>query len=179
MRYLCISSVCIHGLLAFSIGQYTPSSLQPKHMNFSLTLLTSPGEINKKAPCKVECISTSSTPKPDLKLSKIISLENVNTTKNNPHIASSITEASAVTPAVIYNPAPTYPARAKANGQEGEFSIKLRVNTAGNVEHIEVISIKGNKELFEEELHKTIKTWKFSPCSKELFFEVPISFQLN
>ena len=41
------------------------------------------------------------------------------------------------------------------------------------------LTIKGNKELFEEELHKTIKTWKFSPCSKELFFEVPISFQLN
>lgn len=183
MRYLCIASVCIHGLLAFSIRQYSRGLTQQAHQHFSVTLLTSPKGTDEKIPSPIEHVSVSKSktfsPELDPKSSKIISRENVNTTKSSSNINPSTTETTAITPSVMYNPAPKYPVNAKANGQEAEFTVKLRVNIAGNIEHIEVISIKGNKELFEQELLKTIKTWKFSPCGKEVSFEIPISFQLD
>lgn len=162
MRYLCISSVCIHGLLAFSIGQYIQSPQQQELPHFSVTLLTSPKGVEEK-------VHVASQKRVRDKVKKQSSAEDNQST----------TEVAPFVPSVMYNPAPAYPPNAKANGQEGEFSVKLLVNIAGNVEHIEVIAIKGSQELFEEELQATIKTWKFSPSSKEVSFEIPISFRLD
>ncbi len=162
MRYLCIGSVCIHGLLAFSIGQYIQNPIQKIQHSFSVTLLTSSKGTGEAARVVSQKISTNKTYK-----------------KNSPVINQLTTEAATFVPSVIYNPTPAYPTNAKANNQEGVFSIKLLVNMAGNVERIEIITIKGDKELFEEELLATIKTWKFSPGSKEVSFEIPISFQLD
>jgi TonB family protein len=164
-----VASVCIHGLLAFSIRQYNHGSTQQAHQHFSITFLTLPKGNEKKPTRHAELISTS----------RIAPSRNDRLKKNSVEMNPSPTKTTAVIPSVMYNPAPMYPASAKAGGQEGEFSVKLWVNTAGDVAHAEVISIKGKKELFEEELLKTIKTWKFTPSSRETSFEIPISFRLD
>ena len=161
MRYLFISSACIHGLLAFSIGQYIQSPQQHELPNFSVTLLTSP----KGGEEKVQAASQK-------KVSDKVK-------KSSSEITPSTSEATPFVPSIMYNPAPAYPPHAKANGKEGEFLVKLLVNKDGSIKHIEVISIKGDKELFEEELLNTLKTWKFSPSNKEVSFEIPLSFKLD
>ena len=79
----------------------------------------------------------------------------------------------------MYNPAPSYPAVAKANSQEGVFLVKILVSPSGDVENIKISTIKGSLQLFEHELLTTIKTWKFSPGNKQMYFKVPISFLLD
>jgi TonB family protein len=53
------------------------------------------------------------------------------------------------------------------------------VSSAGVVEDVKVVAIKGDKALFEEELLKTMKQWTFNVNGKEASFEIPISFQLD
>ena len=161
-RYVFVSSLCVHGLLAISLGQYISNVQQQEPQRFSVTLLTS----SKGAREPVQVVHKKTAHH------KVI-------TKSGAVVNQSTTEAVAFMPSVLYNPAPAYPASAKANGYEGEFSVRFWVNMAGNVERVDVIPIKGDKGLFEEELLKTLKTWKFSPCDKPVSFEVPISFRLD
>jgi TonB family protein len=162
MRYLCIGSVCIHGLLALSIGQYTQLSDQKISHSFSVRLLTSSKGIGENVNVSSQKNSANRAQ------------------KKSAHVISQVTtENFASAPSVIYNPAPTYPVNAKANGEEGSFSVKLLVSSAGTVKHIEVITIRGDKAPFEEELLKTMKQWTFNVNGKEASFEIPISFQLD
>ena len=161
MRYLFIGSVCIHGLLALSIGQYIQCTDKQISQIFSVTLLTSPNGTNEKVDVPLKKTSINARAK---KASVV----------NNATI-----ENSASAPIVIYNPSPAYPANAKENGKEGSFSVKLLISPAGVVEDIKVFTIKGDKTLFEEELLKTMKLWIFNVNGKEASFEIPISFQLD
>ncbi len=161
MRYLFIGSVCVHGLLALSIGQYIQCTDKQIPQIFSVTLLTSPKGTNEKI----------SVP---LKKTSINARANKSSVVNHATI-----ENAASAPIVIYNPSPTYPAYAKENGKEGSFSVKLLVSSAGIVEDVKVLAIKGDKALFEEELLKTMKQWTFNVNGKEASFEIPISFQLD
>ncbi len=159
MRYLFIVSFCIHGLLALSIGQYIQNPIQKKAHNFSVTLLTSSKGVGEKV--NVSSKKTS--------INKIQKKKSVTPTAEN----------AAPMPSVMYNPAPVYPVNAKSKGEEGIFSVKILVSVSGTVEHVEVVTIQGKKELFEEVLLTTLKTWQFNPCDKEMSFEIPISFQLS
>lgn len=162
MRYLFIISVCIHGLLALSIGQYIQSPVQEISHNFSVTLLTSSKSTNKEI---------NTTPK------KIF--VNKSQKKNPLTITKPTAENATSVPPVIYNPAPAYPVNARTQGEEGIFSVKILVGVSGKVAHVEIVAIKGKRELFEEELLSTLKTWQFKPCNQEISFEIPISFQLS
>ena len=161
MRYLFIGSVCVHGLLALSIGQYIQCTDKQIPQIFSVTLLTSPKGTNEKVAVPLKKTSINAR-------AKKASVVNHATIEN-----------SASAPIVIYNPSPADPAYAKENGKEGSFSVKLLVSSAGVVEDVKVVAIKGDKALFEEELLKTMKQWTFNVNGKEASFEIPISFQLD
>lgn len=160
-RYLCIGSVCIHGLLAFSVGPYIHGTSKELKNTFSVILLKSVKSTGVKANVTSQKNSMTKAQK-----------------QSSPSIKS-LTENTTFVPIILHNPAPIYPDSARASGQEGIFSIKLVVSPSGNVEHIEIVTIKGNKEFFEEELLKAIKNWKFNSCGKQMVFEIPISFQLD
>ena len=162
MRYVFIVSLCIHGLLAFSMVQ-TPKSFSQIQQTFSLALLST----SKETVEKVELVPTK------------ISSARFKKKKVNPVAHKSIKNNNFLTPTVIYSPVPHYPDSARASGQEGVFSVKIFVGIAGNVEGVEIKTIKGNLQIFEEELLKTIKTWKFNPSHKQLSFEIPVSFELS
>ncbi len=161
MRYLFIGSVCVHGLLALSIGQYIQCTDKQMPQVFSVTLLTSPKGTTEKVAVPLKKTSINARAK---KASVI----------NHAAIQN-----SASAPIVIYNPSPAYPVYAKENGKEGSFSVKLLVSPEGIVEDVKVVTIKGDKALFEEELLKTVKMWIFNVNGKEASFEIPISFQLD
>ncbi|MCX7342569.1 MAG: TonB family protein [Proteobacteria bacterium] len=93
--------------------------------------------------------------------------------------SSTNTSDNEIAPSVIYCPHPNYPEHAKANGQEGEFSITLKVNTGGNVERVNIETIRGDLTWFEADLLKIFKTWKFAPCKKNSNFSIPITFLLD
>ncbi len=157
IRYLLIGSVCIHGLLALSIGQYIQCTDKQIPQIFSVALLTSPKGTNEKVTVPLKKTSINAC----AKKASVVNHATV--------------EVSASAPIVIYNPSPAYPAYAK----EGSFSVKLLVSSAGIVEDVKVVTIKGDKALFEEELLKTMKQWTFNVNGKEASFEIPISFQLD
>jgi len=163
MRFLFVGSICLHGLIAFSIGQYVSSEKLKTSNNFPIILL-------------------SSTKKNDVEMVRSGSSQKVGHYQNKKIVSSKENHTVVQTSdalKVVYNPAPAYPINAKKNGEEGIFSVKLLVSMSGKVEHVELVIIKGKKEFFEEELLRTLKTWKFKPHDKEISFEVPISFQLE
>lgn len=163
MRVLFISSVCIHGLLAFSIGQYVLSEKTKIPTSFPVILLSS----TKKA--DAETVNSGSSQKFGYR-----KIKKVNSSKANYPVVQTVDA-----PEVIYSPDPVYPVNARNSGEEGIFSVKVLVNMAGKVEQVKVVAIKGKKKLFEEELLATLKTWEFKPREKEISFEIPILFQLE
>lgn len=163
MRFLLIGSVFFHGLIAFSIGQYVSSEKLKTSNSFPIILLSS----TKKN--DVEMVRSGSS----RKVAHYQNRKMASSKENN--IVMQTSDALKV----IYNPAPAYPANAKRNGEEGIFSVKIIVGMSGKVEHVELMTIKGKKEFFEEELLRTLKTWQFKPRDREISFEVPISFQLE
>ena len=116
MRYLFIGSVCVHGLLALSIGQYIQCTDKQMPQVFSVTLLTSPKGTTEKVAVPLKKTSINAR-------AKKASVINHATIEN-----------SASAPIIIYNPSPAYPVYAKENGKEGSFSVKLLVSSAGIVE---------------------------------------------
>jgi len=86
MRYLFIGSVCIHGLLALSIGQYIQCTDKQIPQIFSVTLLTSPKGTNEKVAVPLKKTSINAR-------AKKASVVNHATIEN-----------SASAPIVIYNP---------------------------------------------------------------------------
>ena len=163
MRFLFVGSVCLHGLLALSIGQYVVSQKHRTSSSFSVVLLSS-----SKASDLAKASDSASQKIGYRQIKKVTSSKT-----SHPMVQTSSV------PAAIYNPSPNYPAIAKASGEEGVFSVKILVSANGKVEHVEVVTLKGKKELFEEELLSTLKTWQFNSCEKEVSFEIPISFQLD
>lgn len=164
-RFIFLGSVLLHGLLAASIGYYVTSSKHSASKSFSVVWINSSNKFC--ALTKVGIVENSSSlQKPDYKKRQ--------STKFT-------TNASSDQPAVevIYNPAPIYPAQAKRDGVESSFLVKIFVKESGVVESIEIITVKGEKEIFEEAIITALKTWRFKTENRKASFEVPISFQLE
>lgn len=166
MRFIFLGSVLLHGLLAFSIRQYVTNS-----KNFAAKSFSS-----------IEWVSSSAKPK-DLKK---ISVSENNTPSanfsNEKNILESVVEDYPVTEIpeeVVYNPPPIYPNKARREGLEGAFLVKIFVNEDGAVESVEIGALEGRREIFEESIMTALKTWKFKAKNKKISFEVPISFQLD
>jgi protein TonB len=74
--------------------------------------------------------------------------------------------------------APTYPPRAKEEGQEGEVRIGITVGTNGRVLAAEVLA-KSPWPLLNEEAVRTVRqSWRFTPGPVR-HYEVPIHFRLR
>lgn len=82
-----------------------------------------------------------------------------------------------VSEALNVNPAPRYPKIAILKGWEGETVVKVSVNAAGKVEHIEVIQSSGHAVL-DNAVLETLQLWQFGKGpAKDL--EIPIRFILK
>lgn len=155
-------SIFLHGLLAFSLPN-NGSKKQSSSYNFPVSIIT----FNTKNTSKI-----ADKPEPQVSKVKIIETAEKKATTEN-------LNGDAIEPTIIYSTHPVYPEDAKANGHEAEFLITLIVDVAGNVENIDIKTVKGNLEWFETTLRQTFKTWKFSENSKTTRFSMPVSFLLD
>lgn len=168
MSYLFLASLCLHGLMTLLLKSNTDITNQKKLQNFEITLISQ--KINKKENATTTQIKKS--------VKKYIS--NIDKTKKTKEVSiANNNENSNMAPSIIYGPYPNYPEHAKANGQEGEFSVTLKVNTDGSVEQVIIKTIRGDLVWFEADLLKIFKTWKFAPCKRSTDFSIPITFLLD
>jgi len=66
--------------------------------------------------------------------------------------------------AAIYNPAPKYPAKARAAGQEGRVGLRIFLDQKGMVKQITIIQSSGFP-LLDQQAYKTIaEKWRFIPA---------------
>ena len=166
MPYLFLASICLHGFMTFLLKDSICPTSPRKLQNFEITLI--PIQINKN----IKTTGNTKIIKKNISnVDKIKKIEEAATAKN--------TENNKISPSVIYAPYPNYPEHAKANGQEGEFSVTLKVNTYGSVEQVTIKSIKGQLSWFEADLLKVFKTWKFAACKKSTDFSIPVTFLLD
>ncbi len=166
MPYLFLASICLHGFMTFLLKDSICPTSPRKLQKFEIALI--PLQINKN----IKTIeSTRSVKKNIANVDKIKKIEETANTKN--------TENNNISPSVIYGPYPNYPEHAKANGQEGEFSVTLKVNAGGNVEQVIIAVVRGDLAWFETGLLKVFKTWKFATCTKSTDFSIPIAFLLD
>ncbi|MCE2715792.1 MAG: TonB family protein [Pseudomonadota bacterium] len=165
MRFIFLGSILLHGLLAISISQYITGSKYSEPNSFSIKWIDSQ---NKPADQQKFAITENSS-----------LLQRSDHKKIKEVASSSVTDSNVDVAKIIYNPAPAYPAQAKSEGIEGFFLVKMLVNENGVVELIEISTLKGQKEIFEEAIIVALKTWKFTSADKKTSFEVPISFQLD
>ncbi len=166
MPYLFLASLCLHGFMTFLLKDNICHANPKKLQTVEIALIPLP--INKNI--KTTQI-TRSVKKNISNLDKIKKIEEVKYSTN--------TNDNEIAPSVIYGPYPNYPEHAKANGQEGEFSVTLKVNTGGNVEQVNIETIRGDLAWFEADLLKIFKTWRFGPCKKNSDFSIPITFLLG
>ena len=82
-----------------------------------------------------------------------------------------ISEASNV------NPAPRYPKIAILKGWEGETVVKVSVNSAGKVEHIEVMQFSGHAVL-DNAVLEAVQNWHFEKGPDKVL-EIPVRFILK
>jgi protein TonB len=86
------------------------------------------------------------------------------------------------TPRTRYQPAPTYPTRAKMDGLTGSVEVSFVVNEFGEVRNVRVIA--SSDPIFVEETLKAVARWRFEPGRKEgrpVAFRMrqPLSFNLD
>lgn len=160
-RYFFIISVLIHGVLAYSISPSLRTHGNIQHY-FLVTLQSHPQE-SRALP---ERIKTSPY--------QIKKKKGIPTTHKTTKV-----ENLSPGPFLLHSPPPKYPKNAKANGQEAVFCVKILVAPSGDIEKIDIKTIKGEIDLFEEEIRNTINSWKFSPHIERISFEIPISFLLD
>lgn len=166
MRFIFLGSVLLHGLLALSIGQYVTNSKKSSVNNFSVVWINSnhnPHDLMKISINE----SASSFQKNDYKKNK------------KPMIAREKSSLMHSQTEIVHSPSPIYPTQAKREGIEGFFLVKMIVNENGDVESMQINTLQGRKEVFEETIFSSLKEWKFKPGNKKMSFEIPISFQLD
>ena len=83
----------------------------------------------------------------------------------------------------LHNPAPTYPAMARRNGEEGRVQLSVRVSAQGRAEQVEVRHSSGYARLDEAAL-ATVRQWRFVPARRgeeavAASVLVPIVFRLE
>ena len=83
----------------------------------------------------------------------------------------------------LQNPAPTYPATARQNGEEGKVLLRVFVNEAGTVEKLTLKKSSGY-ELLDDAAKETVGKWQFVPAKQgdktvSAWVVVPISFNLE
>lgn len=61
---------------------------------------------------------------------------------------------------------PTYPARAKADGVEGEVVVEYRVTASGSVEDLHVVSSTPPR-VFDAAALAAVRTWKYKPYAPD------------
>lgn len=166
MPYLFLASLCLHGFMTFLLKDSVCPTNQKKLQTFEIALI--PLQINNNI--KTTQI-TGSVKKNIANADKIKKFKEAESSTN--------TSDNEIAPSVIYGPYPNYPEHAKANGQEGEFSVTLKVNTDGSVEQVIIKTIRGDLAWFEADLLKIFKTWKFIPCKRSTDFSIPVTFLLN
>jgi len=86
------------------------------------------------------------------------------------------------TPRTRYQPAPTYPTRAKMDGLTGTVEVSFVVNEFGEVRNVRVLT--SSDPVFVEETLKAVARWRFEPGRKEgrpVAFRMrqPLSFNLD
>lgn len=166
MRFIFIGSVFLHGLLAFSIAHY---GVHLKKGNPTTHFSVVWGMPDKK---------TNATQKTKSREDSSFSVD----IDQGRDIAANVSENPLLlSPSVeiIANSAPVYPGQARREGAEGDFLVKIIINEGGTVESMEIKTIKGDKEIFEQAIFAALKTWKFKPKNKKIALDVPISFQLD
>jgi TonB family protein len=166
MPYFFLASLCLHVCMTFLLKGNTDFTNNKKLQNFKITLISQ--AINKK--------ENATTMQIKKNVKKDIS--DIDKTKKTKEIVTANNNENR-TPSIIYGPYPNYPENAKANGQEGEFSVTLKVNTNGNVEQVIIETKRGDLKWFEADLLKIFKTWKFAIYEKNTDFSIPITFLLD
>ena len=89
-----------------------------------------------------------------------------------------------ITPPVYERaPQPSYPAKSRSRGEQGEVLLKVQVLTNGRVGQTEVEKSSGYA-LLDEEALRTVKGWRFKPALKGretviCWVNIPIKFGLN
>ena len=83
----------------------------------------------------------------------------------------------------LQNPAPTYPATARQNGEEGKVLLRVFVNESGTVEKLTLKKSSGY-ELLDDAAKDTVEKWQFVPAKQgdktvSAWVVVPISFNLE
>lgn len=71
--------------------------------------------------------------------------------------------ANTIAPSILKNPAPRYPAQARAAGQEGTVRLKVWVDGKGRPEKVELLQTSGYPLLDARAQETVAKEWRFSP----------------
>ena len=82
------------------------------------------------------------------------------------------------------NPAPKYPEEARLNKIEGEVRFRVRIDEAGQVERVEILSVPKEGIGFEEAVREALTKWRFDPArengrAKPATLEEAFSFLLE
>lgn len=88
--------------------------------------------------------------------------ETVETAANDTGVVGGIELVRRELPEAVFTPAPDYPAAAARRGIIGAVTAGFRVNIDGSVSDVEIIGSVGG-ELFQEEVTRTLLSWRFEP----------------
>jgi protein TonB len=85
-------------------------------------------------------------------------------------------------PAYLYNPAPRYPAKARAHNEQGTVTISVRLNSEGLPEEVAIHETSGFEALDRAALD-AVRNWRFAAARRksqpvETRVEIPIEFKL-
>lgn len=117
----------------------------------------------------IEPLTAETNSPSDAKSEKALSasdgIASENSTASTASAASSGAEDNPLPQPVATNVAPPYPEEARAAGQQGTVTLRLRIGVDGRVESLKLLTSSGTPSLDESAL-ATVKQWRFEPAHR-------------